>query len=561
MKFIINTTAILSVGEVVTVSKYGTTGIHVKKEGAVIGAAIDTTVEGVSFSPGYVVYTYLKGDEQKATVLEHVQVAGENSLYLAELLEEEKPTAIEFALSGTYTVYPGKEAAKTVLDEKGLVMVTLKLIDGKVVGMFNGKEVGHVRGEEKEILAEFLADLGTLAAEVTSMDKGNLLGTVRFASNAPKPTRISIADAMSRIVADGIDSQENLEEKLKYLKENKVSSIAIANLFASYRKYPSAVAARIPQRPNTLFVDTTEILQTVVPSANEGKHLAFEGEKGVGKNVLTETMAWLYNRPLYEFSFNSAQSNNTLLGGKTFADEKEDTKEDKKELVKSALSFLKMAKKSLFKGETESHEDSELEKAQRILYKALGKNDKSLVFEMSSILEAMVNGGILVVDEFNTAQPSILSVFNSLLDDRGRMEVTGLGQIVKDRSFFAISTQNKDYEGTFELNEATADRFEPVIFPAPINIIDVIQARVPGIGYDVANECNTLYMGIRAAVTDPDSDIDMQALSIRGFVSACEVTLRQGVPLNKALISHVANRIKDIDSRDAVKSMIEIQLG
>lgn len=497
-----------------------------------------------------------------ARVLTMEGIVNGECYYTAEFVKTEVEVKdkkeFSFILSGGLTTYPGK--SKLTADTKVRSRdVKIVLLDGKLIGEYEGIPAGIVRADEEvsAILVQFCEDLPDVIAKSTSVDKGNILCTLSI--SAVVATRHeALADVINRVLEEGIETQEALDEKLDYLRKCKVSEIAIASLFESYVKYPDNVKGRIPSKPKTLYIDTEGMVASIIPYYNIGKHLAFEGDKAVGKNVMAETLGWLYARPIYEYSFNSQQSNNSLLGAKTFADNKEDDATEKKEVMESLFILTSLLNKAGTEGGNTEMAEAELEKAQKAYYKGLGSKDQALVFEMSSVLEAAAYGGQLVADEFNTAQASILSIFNAMLDDRRRIEVTGLGVIQAHKNFIVISTQNRDYEGTFEANEATRDRFEPVLFPALSGISGVLQERVPGVAYETVLECNKLYLGLKSAVDS--GSMSSQVLSLRGFVSACEV-LAQGVPLKNALTNSVANRISDVDERRAVIEMISCQLG
>ena len=472
------------------------------------------------------------------------------NVFKGEIIKEKKKAKkkeIEFSLIGGFATYHGKKDLISDIENGGNRIVKLFKGEDNIFVEYNGKIAGKVSATEEvnEILEECLEDLPEVIATANGIDKGNILCSLEVKASVSK-RKTNIKGEIERIVKEGINTQEEIERKLDYLKKSKVSKVNIELIFKSYEKYPKEVASRIPKKPDVLFVDTEGLVATSIFYINAKKNLIFEGEKGVGKNVLTETLAWIYNRPLYEFSSNSQHSNSSLLGGQTFVEKTKKGKSKQNKVIARLLgTFVKRDNDTT---------DEEI-KALEGLIDGFNRNNKELVFEMSSILEAFKNGGILVLDEFNTSLAHVMPIFNALLDDRRRMEVTGLGQIKGHPNFCAIATQNKDYQGTFESNEATADRFEPIIFPQSTTIVNILKERVPEIGYDTLTIADELYQGIKSAVEI--GEIGQGALSIRGFISACEV-ISLGMDTKTAFITSVAHRASDLEERRAIENMIDL---
>jgi MoxR-like ATPase len=76
------------------------------------------------------------------------------------------------------------------------------------------------------------------------------------------------------------------------------------------------------------------------------------------------------------------------------------------------------------------------------------------------------HGGIILIDELNSANAEILFCLNSLLDDdRQICLIQKDGEVVKaHKDFFLVACINPDYEGTKPLNLALKDRFEILKF-------------------------------------------------------------------------------------------------
>lgn len=443
--------------------------------------------------------------------------------YTAELIQEtkkrEKKGEINMTqeykvkLTGSVSLYPNKFKVADQL-KKGM-SPTVKLVNqgDKIVAYYDGGLCGYVDVRKQEGISTYdeVKDVfdGERIAKVVSQVRQNYIAVFEVGEQevTKAKTDKSLGEAIERIVTEGILTQGQIDERINYLKRNKVTEKQMLSLFNSYKKYDDETMKRIPI-PDTLFIDATGLLRKSVGYMNVKRNLLFEGDRGAGKNVLTETLAWVYNRPLFEFPMNSQHDNNSMLGGKT---------------IKS-----------------EVDED--------------GKERTEIGFDPDVIVQAGEVGGILVLDEFNTSFGHVMSLLNSYLDDRRRLQVPGYKTVHLDPNTIVIATQNRDYQGTFENNEATIDRFVPVIFPPLQSIEDILMAKVPGISYDIVKDCQTLFAGMKKCVED--GDISERTISTRGYIDACLVT-EQDIDLKDALIDNIANRATDKDERNVIKLMIE----
>lgn len=443
--------------------------------------------------------------------------------YIAELVQETKKRdkkgeinmtqEYRVKLTGSVSLYPNKFKVADQL-KKGM-SPTVKLVNtgDKIVAYYDGGLCGYVDVRKQEGVSTFddVKDVieGERIAKVISLVRQNYIAIFEVGEKevTKAKTDKSLEEAIERVVAEGILTKGQIDERINYLKRNKVTEKQMLSLFSSYKKYDDETMKRIPV-PKTLYQDSSGLVRKSVGYMNVKRNLLFEGDRGVGKNVLTETLAWAYNRPLFEFPMNSQHDNSSMLGGKTIT--------------------------------SEVGED--------------GKERTEISFDPDVIVQAGEVGGILVLDEFNTSFGHVMSLLNSYLDDRRRLQVPGYKTVDLDPNTMVIATQNRNYQGTFENNEATVDRFVPVLFPALESIEDVLMAKIPGISYDIVKDCQTLFAGMKQCVED--GDIDERTISIRGFIDACLVT-EQDIDLKDALIDNIANRATDKDERNAIKLMIE----
>lgn len=434
-----------------------------------------------------------------------------------------------------------------------------------IIGFFNGEAVGHLAmlkdlesftsgGKVYEFsTADKVAKMieETAEKEITATVSENA-GTLFIGVIKEK---VKVSDEEMDSIVEGISSGTSTDKKtvgeiIKYLEANSVNQNIISRIVDGYKKYPATVAKKIPMKPRVPYVDTKGILQKTLAYAAIGQHMLFDGDRGVGKNVLCETIAWVLQRPLYEFSLNSEQDNVSLLGGKTF-------KTDSSILDKAAfIENLKKARDYLRGGEKCDNPD-EIVSAIQTIAEMMG-GPKNIEFEANSIIQALENGGILVLDEFNTAVSSVMSLFNSMLDGRGRIDVPGYKLVSAHCNFLCIATQNSDYQGTFQTNEATVDRFVRIVFPALDDIRSMIRKHVPGINNALLSRIGKVYESVQKSVQA--AQINERALSIRGFVTAAKAITELELNPLQTLIDCVAQKGTDESEREAIKNIIELHI-
>lgn len=454
---------------------------------------------------------------------------------------------------GQKTLYENKFLVADAM-KRGLTPTIEFIAEGdKVVALFEGKRCGHIDSKKQEGISS-LEEVKSIAvgqrAQVTEQVGMNYLAKFTVSDKAVQYAKSSdvATTEFERIINEGILDEEELKSRISYLKKNKVTDKQLATLLSTYQKYDNEVSKRIPN-PKTLFADSSGLVKKSVAYINVGRNLLFEGERGVGKNVLTETLAWAYNRPLYEFSLNSQQSNDDIMGGKSIQ-----TKTTTLETDPLLDEFINKVNESIDKGkyDKESMKKEFKEAVDKII--SAKSEGIEMGFEKSALIEAGEVGGILVLDEFNTAFGHVLSVLNSFLDDRRRIEVPGYDAVILDKNAVVIATQNREYTGTFDNNEATIDRFVPIIFPTSESIVAVLTAKVPGLALKTAEVCQKLFEGMKRCVRD--GELSERTISIRGFIDACLAT-EQDITLKEALIDNIANRASDTDERKAIRLIID----
>lgn len=418
--------------------------------------------------------------------------------------DELKRDAGFFTIGGTVRDYPEKPAFLEALNEKQLQVELKQEEDDSIVAYYKNTKVGRV--DEKELSGENLGKLknGTLYAKATKVLEKLQVEAVVI-SEMDAEIELSASD-YDFVVKKGILTQEELSERLAYLEDNKVMPNMIKKIFMSMEKLDDEALKDVPSKPECPFIDSDSILMSSIGVLNIGSNLCLEGLMGTGKNVLTETLAWLYHRPMYEFSMNSGVNNMDILGSET--------------LVNGSVEFLE-----------------------------------------SAVIKAAKNGGVLVLDEFNTALPHVLTLFNSLLDDRRTINVPRYENVIAKKNFVAIATQNPNYIGTTMGNEATKNRFVKVIFDNPADVRDIVIQGVPEIK-DSTEFLNNLYDFNKELVSLVASGtFEPTVLNVRGYKNAAKLIAFEGFSASMAMRIAVLNAIDDNDTKTEVSSIMDAIFG
>lgn len=411
----------------------------------------------------------------------------------------EKTKEVKVKIKGGVSMYPSRIEVIKKVKEGEIVGVTYNVSGDKIIAEINNEIVGTVEFENSTKVDD-ISKLLPLYGNITSVKNGNLEGNMIIPGEIKKIEVGTIDEQIDRLLLTSQISKEQIMERVEYLKENKVEERIIVKTLKNIN--PREEIMDKIYKPETLYINKGKgnILNKVLVYFNSKKNILLEGGRGVGKNVLTETLSWLYCRPLYEISLNSQLSNSAILGTQTFDDS--------------------------------------------------GK----IVFKKSPVIEAMETGGILVLDEFNAALSHVMLLLNSVLDNRRRIEVPMYKQVVAHPDFMVIATQNTSvYTGVFKNNEATLDRFVPIIFETSPSITDLILQKVEFVHPDSLKIIQEIHEGIVNLINQ--GEVSEKSLSIRGFIDACSVL--DDLTLKDALLDNVVNKAMDED-RESIRVIIDM---
>ncbi|RKO61682.1 AAA family ATPase [Caldibacillus debilis] len=473
------------------------------------------TIDGVVTEEGTV--TFRDGSTRTAYVLE---------VTLPNPQNRQAGMLMEFVLHvrGSIKEYRGKTTVLRELQAGNKPDLWLKLKDGKLVTylLSNGEEVlaGVVYEAEKGDMDKLRAYMEKLAERgasqiVEPVEASGNSYTIRCEIDqetfdgvlAGKVIR-TFSEVKKEVINKGIVPEDRLEEIEKYLRKCDVEENLIKEIFDSYEPVPEEFQHRIIRQPKTKFFDTIGIVRKSIVYLNAGFFLRFEGGKGTGKNTLLETLAWVYQRPLFEFCMTEQTDKFDLFGSKTF--------------------------------ETEVDEN--------------GRQVTKMSFDREALVQAMEVGGFFDLDEINAADDGPLFALQSILDDRRRVQIPGYGLVHIHPKFRIIATMNPlGYVGTKELPEAVNDRFVPVIFPDVPSIAKLLAHRVPEAKPEDIEICDKLFQSVMKLYQD--GQLSERCITVRGYIAALKVADRLGI--YEALLDNVANRINDLEYRATVASLVD----
>jgi len=487
---------------------------------------------------------------------------------------------VQALLVGTRRSHPNKYIPIHMVKRGEEVPVTINFQNGSILVYCTDKGVeascGEVATTAKDpfVTADKLQELFKMytigdecdyAAKIVGVHEGvNSILEITFRGQT------AIEGVYSRVVKEGILSEEEVELRKQYLEKTSVSQKNISQIFGTMKRFENN--PRIPAE-GFKFINYDGIVESVVASMNAGLNIKLEGMKGSGKNTLIEDIGWLYYRPVYEIQVNAHIDNDTILGCRTLQAKEDSTnKEEVNNCIKILLAaitgqdakIMKKLNKKMVEGNTEeavaAAKTAELllDTDFSPLINAIRKKETEVVFQPSVLIKAMEEGGIIVFDELNTGHPSVIALLNSVLDDRRRIQVPGYGLVKAHPNFRVFMTMNRDYQGTFEMNEATESRFAPIVFREPESIVDIIKKNIPSVEPSLINKCDRIYREIKKKVRD--GQLQGRSINIRGFINACKQSLWD-ISHKTALINNVANSCPDLSDREAIAQLIDLIEG
>ena len=286
----------------------------------------------------------------------------------------------------------------------------------------------------------------------------------------------------------------------KYLKEMQIGEELIAELLAFREQYETdeAVKERIG-KPEVLFYGK-EILEMAIAALLHGENILLSGAKATGKNVLCETLAWLFGRPSYNVSFHVNTDSAALIGTDTF------------------------------------------------------KNNE-VQLRKGPIYECAQYGGFGILDEINMAKNDAVSVLHATLDYRRSIDVPGYSRIVLHPATRFIGTMNYGYAGTKELNEALISRFMVIDMP-PLDaetLHVLLSEYFPDLKKAAAEQFAGLFQDLQTKASN--GEISTKSLDFRGLTGAIR-TIRSGLSPLQAIQMGIVNKSFDVFEKEMIEDAV-----
>ncbi len=311
-------------------------------------------------------------------------------------------------------------------------------------------------------------------------------------------------------------------EDLIFLEEQHVSPELIDGVRRFREQYPVAeeAADRIV-RPMITFYGK-DILEMAIAALLKGENILLTGPKATGKNILAETLAYIFNRPAYNVSFHVNTSSAELIGTDTF-------------------------------------------------------EDNQVKLRRGSIYQCAQYGGFGILDEINMAKNDAVSVLHATLDHRRSIDVPGYHKIdlhpaarfigtmnygyagtkelpVSPAARF-IATMNYGYAGTRELNEALVSRFLVIDMPSQTaeTLGFIIRTSYPQVKPEAVEQFVGLFLDLQLKADN--SEISTKALDLRGLLAALG-TIQTGLRPLQAVRMGVTNKTFDIFEKEIVDDVV-----
>lgn len=285
----------------------------------------------------------------------------------------------------------------------------------------------------------------------------------------------------------------------EYLEQQKINSGLIADVKDFRKKY--GVDVQVQDRmvvPDMLFYGK-DILEMSIVALLQGDNLLLSGAKATGKNVLCETLAWIFGRPSYDISFHVNTDSASLIGTDTFI------------------------------------------------------NDK-VQLRKGPIYQCAEFGGFGILDEVNMAKNDAVSVLHAVLDHRRRIDVPGYSKIELHPATRFIGTMNYGYAGTKELNEALVSRFMVVDMP-PLEeetIGFLLKTYFQNAKAQALEQFTGLFLDLQTKAYN--GEISTKPLDLRGLISAIKA-MRSGLSPLHAIHMGIVNKSFDIFEKEIIEDV------
>ena len=273
--------------------------------------------------------------------------------------------------------------------------------------------------------------------------------------------------------------------------------------FKAQHPVDEGMKARITRPPVEFIGD--EILEMAVSALLQGENILLCGGKATGKNILSDNLAWLFGRPVYNVSFHVNTDSSTLIGTDTFVG-----------------------------GEVR--------------------------LRNGPVSEAAKYGGFCILDEINMAKNDAVAVMHSVLDYRRLIDVPGYECIPMHPATRFIATMNYGYAGTRELNEALVSRFTVIRMPtlSEEQLHRLLRADVPEASEENIRHCVGLFLDLNEKAVN--GEISTHPVDMRGMIAALRL-MTDGMRPRDAVDMGITNKCFDEYEHQLVSDVVMTRFG
>lgn len=352
----------------------------------------------------------------------------------------------------------------------------------------------------------------------------------------------SIAEEEQKAIDRGMEVQ-SLDKRIDYLKKNDVPDTIIAEVLSRIEpceggEVPEPVAMwQEPDGQIDMFGNpATKKLETLICYILDGIHCILDGPMGCGKNVLLETVWWLFNVPSYSDTMKPDTTTEGLVG--MFITDN------------SPITIPEEVKTVLEKGFIWSKIFTKMEAIANICSKVF---KPSVVFNPGFVVKALETPRAFInFDEVNLGPAGVVAgTLNTLADGHSPyLYVEGYGKVPIRKDLVITCTMNGmdcDYAGTLPLNDATKSRFGIIRFENPTeSIANIIRYAHPCASEVTIDKVDKVYCHIRSLYQN-GAITDANALNMRG-AKRMVIAMTRGQSLYHALKTNILGGINNEDA-------------
>jgi MoxR-like ATPase len=293
-------------------------------------------------------------------------------------------------------------------------------------------------------------------------------------------------------------------KEFDFLSRQGVSKILIRRVEEFRKEYPITQedAGRI--KPPVIPFYGKEILEMAIAALLEGENLLLAGPKATGKNILAETLSYLFQRPAYNVSFHVNTNSGDLIGTDTFV-------------------------------------------------------DNEVRLRKGIITRCAQQGGFGILDEINMAKNDAVSVLHATLDYRRTIDIPGYDKIDLHPAARFIGTMNYGYAGTKELNEALVSRFLVIDMPAQTeeSLQFIFREMFPNAKENAVKQFIGVFLDLQ--LKSANGEISTKALDLRGLLAAMRI-VNTGLSPWQAVKMGVINKAFDVFEKEIVEDVVRTRI-